>query len=66
MTFMQRRKILEVRAHFEKKFDDAFIKIHTTTSTEASSPEYIANALSLAYAQGVLKAVDLILEELDT
>ena len=68
MNFMQKRRILKIREHFEAKFDDAFIKIHTMTGAkgpELSTPEQAGDALTLAYSQGVLKAVDLILEELE-
>ena len=68
MNFMQKRRILKIREHFETKFDDAFIKIHTMTGSkgpELSTAAQAADALTLAYSQGVLKAVDLILAELE-
>jgi hypothetical protein len=66
MNFMQRHKILTIRQHFEEMYDTAFEKAYTTTGqTEQAAPEEIANALRQAYAQGVLKAIDLILAELE-
>jgi hypothetical protein len=65
MNSMQRAKIYQVRYHFEKKFDEAFVKMHTMSQAGFASPEQMANALQLSFAQGVLKAVDLILAELE-
>jgi len=62
---MQKRRILEIRQHFEVKFDDAFVKVHTMTRGGHAATEQMENALTLSYAQGVLKAVDLILAELE-
>ncbi len=64
MTFMQKHKILQIRSHFETKFDEAFVKIHTMTKHGPSDLDRMQTALTLAYSQGVLKAIDLILIEL--
>ena len=65
MNSMQRDRIERIRQHFVVKFDDAFVKMHTMRSTGASSPAQIENAIQLSFAQGVLKAVELILRELE-
>ncbi len=64
MTYMQRRRIDKIRAHFELRFDEAFEKMYTMSRIGNSTPEQMDVALQLSFAQGVLKAIDLLLGEL--
>jgi hypothetical protein len=62
---MQKVKIGKIRRHFEVKFDDAFEKMHTMSRIGKATPEQMDVGLQLAFAQGVLKAIDLIVETLE-
>ncbi len=64
MTYMQRQRIDKIRAHFEVRFDEAFVKMHTMSRIGKATPEQMDVALQLSFAQGVLKAIDLLLVEL--
>lgn len=66
MNFMQRHKILTIRQHFEKMYDEAFVRAYTATGPQQATPAQMENALKQAYSQGVLKAIDLILAELES
>jgi acyl-[acyl carrier protein]--UDP-N-acetylglucosamine O-acyltransferase len=67
MNSMQKAKILMIRQHFEKKHDAAFERNMTMVgTTQLASHTQIEDALMLSYSQGVMKAIDLILKELDT
>lgn len=67
MNSTQRRRILEVRDHFEHKYDVAFEESVTMSMVGGAeiAEKQVNTALRIAYYQGVLKAVDLILQELD-
>jgi len=65
MNSIQRAKIAKIRQHFEVKFDDAFVKMHTMSKIGTATPDQMDVGLQLAFAQGVLKAIDLIMEQLE-
>lgn len=65
MTSKQRRNIEMIRAHFEMEFDRCWEKTHTLSSHNWAIPDQMENSLKQAYSQGVMKAIDLIMEELE-